>query len=276
MTTSKNTTTKTSETEPAPSKTAREIFEIEYAAGEGVRRERAAETRINAEAGDSFEQYNLGMSYSGGTGVEQNAAEALNWMRRSAEQGNADAQRWLGDGYRDGERGCPQDFVQAAALYRLSAEQGNDIGASMLARAYELGEGVPLDIAQAVAYYRRAAADGDDDAQENLERLCPEECERPVSLELGITRLLRENGPDIPKNIFHDGRYVSARKIVYVLDDLAERFGINAVTQEMSQQLREDVKPPSNTWTWRRWNSRWDALKAQCEACGHEQTEEEL
>ena len=55
-----------------------------------------------AEAGDAVAQWNLGMCYSGGwqtsTGfveckeVKKNPEEAIKWLRKSAEQGNPEAQ----------------------------------------------------------------------------------------------------------------------------------------------------------------------------------------
>ena len=46
--------------------------------------------------------------YDQGVGVPQDAAEAVAWYRRAAEQGDARAQYNLGGMYRKG-RGVPQD-----------------------------------------------------------------------------------------------------------------------------------------------------------------------
>ena len=69
-------------------------------------------------------QYNLGVAYSNGEGVEQDYAEAVKWWRLAAEQGIADAQYNLGIAYYDGD-GVEQDYVEAVKWWRLAAEQGS-------------------------------------------------------------------------------------------------------------------------------------------------------
>ena len=45
-----------------------------------------------ANQGDPFSQYQLGLMYAKGCGVQQDFQEALRWFRMAAEQGNADIQ----------------------------------------------------------------------------------------------------------------------------------------------------------------------------------------
>ena len=47
------------------------------------------ETRAKAEKGDAKAQYELAMSYFKGTGVAKDEAEAVKWMRKAADQGDA-------------------------------------------------------------------------------------------------------------------------------------------------------------------------------------------
>lgn len=56
-----------------------------------------------AEEGDAAAQYMLGLSYMGGSGVEQNYAEAAKWLRLAALQGQAAAQFTLGYLYQEGK-----------------------------------------------------------------------------------------------------------------------------------------------------------------------------
>ena len=49
---------------------------------------------------------------------------AVEWFRRAADQGFADAQNNLGIMYANG-RGVARDRVEAARLYSLAAEQGH-------------------------------------------------------------------------------------------------------------------------------------------------------
>ena len=60
--------------------------------------------------------------YANGRGVPQDDAEAIAWYRRSAEQGNADAQVNLGLMYDQG-RGVPQDYVDAHMWLNLAASR---------------------------------------------------------------------------------------------------------------------------------------------------------
>jgi tetratricopeptide (TPR) repeat protein len=52
-------------------------------------------------------------------------SEALKWYRKSAEQGDEDAQNNLGYMYKEG-LGVAKDYSEALKWYRKSAEQGNE------------------------------------------------------------------------------------------------------------------------------------------------------
>ena len=49
-----------------------------------------------AESGEAKAQNTLGVMYALGNGVAQDFAEAIEWYRKAAEQGNEDAKTWLG------------------------------------------------------------------------------------------------------------------------------------------------------------------------------------
>ena len=51
--------------------------------------------RKAAEQGDAKAQYNLGVCYANGDGVQKNLKQAVFWYRKAAEQGNAFAQEAL-------------------------------------------------------------------------------------------------------------------------------------------------------------------------------------
>jgi TPR repeat protein len=61
--------------------------------------------------------------------------------------------------------------MQAAFWYRRSAEQGNAEAQYRLGVLYERGDGVAKDVAQAAAWYRRAADQGNTEADERLRAL---------------------------------------------------------------------------------------------------------
>ena len=62
--------------------------------------------------------------YANGSGVPQDAAEAVRWYRLAAEQGFARAQNNLGVMYTNGE-GVPQDNVEAHMWLNLSASRSS-------------------------------------------------------------------------------------------------------------------------------------------------------
>ena len=61
--------------------------------------------------------------YGNGQGVPQDYAQAAAWTRKAAEQGDADAQRYLGLMYDLGQ-GVPKDAVSAYLWFNLSAARG--------------------------------------------------------------------------------------------------------------------------------------------------------
>src|SRR6266403_2023772 len=76
-----------------------------------------------ANDGDAAAQFNLGVMYLAGHGVQQDYSAAALWFRKAAEQGYALAQTNLGVLYAEG-RGVPQDYVRAHMWFSLSRAQG--------------------------------------------------------------------------------------------------------------------------------------------------------
>jgi TPR repeat protein len=105
-------------------------------------------------------QHMLGVMYANGLGVQQDYAQAVAWFRKSADQGDVGAQIRLGGIYEAGKL-VPQDYAQAAYWYRKAAEHGLADAQGSLAFAYECGRGVPKDDSQAAYWYRKAADQGD-------------------------------------------------------------------------------------------------------------------
>jgi len=129
--------------------------------------------RKAAEQGQPEAQSFLGQAYEFGHGVEKDLAEAVKWKRESAEQGNGSAQYWIGQAYVYGWCGLEQDGVEGVKWLRKAAVQ--KYGSSAL---YTLGsvyaegvEGVPQDKAEAVKWFRWAASLGDKYALEKLKEL---------------------------------------------------------------------------------------------------------
>lgn len=127
----------------------------------------ADQYRDAAQKGDVNAQYNLGVMYAEGKGVEQDSAEAVNWYRKAAERGYAPAQSNLGAFYENGV-GIVHDNAEAANWYRRAAEQGYALAQYNLGCLYLQGKGVEQDNAEAGNWFRRAAEQGSAAAQYNL------------------------------------------------------------------------------------------------------------
>ena len=82
--------------------------------------------RRSAEQGYADAQFNLGLAYYRGEGVSQDYTQAVSWYRKAAEQGVAAAQYNLGVCYYKGE-GVSQDYVQAVSWWCKAAEQGHSL-----------------------------------------------------------------------------------------------------------------------------------------------------
>ena len=105
-------------------------------------------------------QYNLANRYYDGNGIEQDYSKAVEWYRKSAEQGNADAQRKLGDCYYNGDI-VEKDIDEAEKWYTKAAEQQN-IYSMRQVGIIELGKN---NYEEAFKYFIKAAENGDAEAQ---------------------------------------------------------------------------------------------------------------
>ena len=94
-------------------------------------------------------------------------AEAVKWLRRAAEAGDADAQSNFGELYRRGDH-VPQDFTMALKWFRLAAAQGDTGAQGGLGLMYNLGMGVPHNDAEAAKWHRLVAEKGDEYSQFEL------------------------------------------------------------------------------------------------------------
>ena len=112
-------------------------------------------------------QRNLGYSYNHGEGVARNAEKAAALYRLSADQGCAVAQFTLADMYSSGE-GVIQNFEEAATLYRLAASQHCADAQGKLGNAHLYGKGVTRCFEQAMQWFRLAAGQGHALSQHNI------------------------------------------------------------------------------------------------------------
>jgi len=112
--------------------------------------------RSRADQGDADAQVFLGDMYCEGRGVPQNYAEALTWFRKAADRGNALAQVRLGFAFESGH-GVPRNDAEALKWYRKAGDQGDAFAQFLLGRKYHQGQGVPKNYVEAVNWLRKAA-----------------------------------------------------------------------------------------------------------------------
>jgi len=114
-----------------------------------------------AKSGDAEAQVDLGLAYRDGKGVPEDTKKAVQWFRKSAQQGHPRGQDNYGfmllRGY-----GIPQDKQAAVEWFEKCAAQGNHWGLNNLANCYDRGEGIKRDPRKAVELWKQAAHAGSD------------------------------------------------------------------------------------------------------------------
>lgn len=135
--------------------------------------EEAKTSYEKALGGDLEGQYNMGIRYLNGDGVEKDVTQALVLLENSADKGNANAQFGLGYLYAQGQ-GVEKNPSRAVELYEAAAAQGHLKAISNLAMHCESGEGLSKDVPRAAELYRKVAEQGDTLAQLNLAMLYEE------------------------------------------------------------------------------------------------------
>ena len=123
-----------------------------------------------AKKGFANAQYNMGVMYEKGKGVEKNLNKAKKWFQFAAEQGLAKAQYNLGLMYGKG-KGVDKDYNKAIKWMTLAADQGNGKAQTNLGWMFETGKGVPRDTQKALSLYQLASDQGLAKAQEKLNLL---------------------------------------------------------------------------------------------------------
>ena len=122
-----------------------------------------SETALPAERPAVTVAFNTGMTAY----MRGRYREALRHWSALAEQGDVQAQTWLGIMHENGQ-GVPQDHIEAARWFRLAADQGYGEAQFSLGLSYDKGLGVDEDPATAASWYQRAAEQGHTDAQFRL------------------------------------------------------------------------------------------------------------
>jgi TPR repeat protein len=103
-----------------------------------------------ANEGHADSQFNVGLMYEQGIGVEKDAAKAIYWYGKSAAQGNSNAQYNLAVLYENGI-GTTIDYAKANSWYREASAQGDALAIGNLGMLYIRGDGVNKNLIAGVA-----------------------------------------------------------------------------------------------------------------------------
>lgn len=110
-----------------------------------------------------YSQCLLGIMYEKGLGVKKDINQSMDWYRKAADKGFADAQFRLGQIYYIGQD-VKRDPVEAAKWLNKAAEQGVVEAQYYIGRMNLKGDGVPKDVQKARRWLHLAADRGIADA----------------------------------------------------------------------------------------------------------------
>ena len=123
-----------------------------------------------AQRGNIWAQYNLGVCYERGYGVQRNVQQAERRYREAAQKGHIRACYNLGEvlasDSNDATVGSQKIMEEAVMWYRRGAEQGDAEAQVRLGERYFYGEG---NKAAAKEWFRKSAAQGNGEAMKFLE-----------------------------------------------------------------------------------------------------------
>ena len=121
--------------------------------------------RTKAQEGDAAAQLELALHYQSGSGMLRSPERMMQWLEKSAAQGNAEAQYMIG-AHLVGNGSW--NYTEGAPWLEKAAKQGHVIAAYALGNINSSLVGQLKDDATAVKWYKQAAAGGEAGAQEML------------------------------------------------------------------------------------------------------------
>jgi len=116
--------------------------------------------RQDADSGIPAAQYELSVRYALGSGVERDEAKAAEWCQKAAAE-YPDAQFELGYKYYTGNQGVTQpDYAKALEWYKKAADSGYAEANYKIGVMYQYGEGVKQNDVKALEYFHKGVATG--------------------------------------------------------------------------------------------------------------------
>jgi len=113
---------------------------------------------------DKYLQYDIGYYYNtGSNGLKQNYKKAVEFYRKSAEQGYEYAQYDLANMLYE-----QQNYKESVKWYSLAADNGNKFAQYFLGKMNQNGIGIPINYSKAARMYRKSAIQDNKDALNQL------------------------------------------------------------------------------------------------------------
>lgn len=112
-----------------------------------------------ADEGDDRAQYQLGLVYYNGDGINKNYRRAYCYFQKAADQGHAEAQFMLGEMLRSGKK-IGKDLKKAFEWYALASQQGHIPSKHCLAGMVYDGEGCKRDAKRGKELFEEVAKGG--------------------------------------------------------------------------------------------------------------------
>jgi len=110
-----------------------------------------------ADQGKAEAQFELGVRLLGGEGIKKNEPEAVDWLRKAADQFHPGAMNAMGTLTEEGVGGIAKDEKKAFEWYQKSAKYGFPLAQQNLAECYDNGKGVDKDPKEATKWLLTAA-----------------------------------------------------------------------------------------------------------------------
>ncbi len=110
---------------------------------------KTADIKAAAEKGDAEAQCKLAQAYYSSFAW----SNSVIWFKKSAKQGNPEAQYSLGKMLIGGSSGVPKNVLEGIRWLRLAANQNHSMAQMKFGEIYEMGEGLKQDYVEAYKWY---------------------------------------------------------------------------------------------------------------------------
>ena len=118
----------------------------------------------SAQQGNADGENYVGCCYIGGHGVSSNSEEGVKWQLKAMEHGSLKAKANMGLNYLQG-RGVAKDHVKAFEYTKEAAEAGLGFAQASLGRMYFAGKGTVTNMTEAVKWFDSASRQNDPGAK---------------------------------------------------------------------------------------------------------------